>query len=595
MKHAILCSTLSALIISSAAAGTYNDLWIPPVLTGKTFKLALNQTSEQFFPGAKTVTYAFNGAEFWGPTLIMNKGDVVQMHVTNNLVDTTTTHWHGFHIPAVMDGGPHQVIPSGTTWSPTFKVDNNACTYWYHPHLHEKTQDQITHGAGGMIIIRDAEEAALPLPRTYGVDDFPLALTSRRFGKEGTANLRGGPGGGPPRGGPPGGGPPGRGRANVAVNQVAAVRSAYGDEMLVNGTLNPQVSVPAQLVRMRLLNAEIERSYYLGFSDDRTFHVIATDGGLVNAPIPVTRVMLSVGERVEILVDLSRDKVGSSLELKSYNSGKVRGFPGGEPGQVGEFGSLLNNADFSVLHLNVTAPKSGAVTKLPTVLAKNKFWTEAEVTHERTINITGGFPGTATPLFTFDNVSFSPSVFNHTVNLNAVEKWTINNNSGFGHSFHIHDVQFYMTSRTGRNSGGLGDYELGWKDTLFVNQGTRVTFIAKFDNFASHTNPYMYHCHFSNHEDEGLMGQFIVVDKASDDLAIATFTRTGTNKVITLQFKAASGQTYPLQYSPNATSGTWKEIGSVTSDGTTASYTKTDATRLSAARGFYRVKAPVIP
>ncbi len=94
MKQTILCSTLLALIVSGATAETYNDLWIPPVLTGKAFQLTLNQTSKQFFPGAKTTTYAFNGEEFWRPTLIMNKGDVVQMQVTNNLVDTTTTHLH---------------------------------------------------------------------------------------------------------------------------------------------------------------------------------------------------------------------------------------------------------------------------------------------------------------------------------------------------------------------------------------------------------------------------------------------------------------------------------------------------------------------
>jgi len=96
----------------------------------------------------------------------MNKGDLVQMNVTNNLADTTMTHWHGFHIPAAMDGGPHQTVAPGATWRPSFVVMNNAATYWYHPHMHEKTFDQLTMGAGELIIIKDPQEAALALPRT---------------------------------------------------------------------------------------------------------------------------------------------------------------------------------------------------------------------------------------------------------------------------------------------------------------------------------------------------------------------------------------------------------------------------------------------
>ena len=259
MKTKILCSALFGMLLNGATAQTYNPLWVPPTLTGTTFSLSLNQTNKQFFAGKTTLTYAYNNNDFWGPTLIMNKGDKVQINLTNTLVDTTTTHWHGFHIPAIMDGGPHQTVPAGTTWSPSFTILNNAATYWYHPHLHEFTQQQLTRGAGGLIIIRDAEEAALALPRTYGVDDLPLVLTSRRFTTNGA-------------------------NANFVVTN-----SAYGDYLLANGTLNAQVSLPKQVVRLRILNAEIERSYNLGFSDNRTFHVLGTDGGLVEAPIAVTR------------------------------------------------------------------------------------------------------------------------------------------------------------------------------------------------------------------------------------------------------------------------------------------------------------------
>jgi len=93
------------------------------------------------------------------------------------------------------------------------------------------------------------------------------------------------------------------------------------------------------------------------------------------------------------------------------------------------------------------------------------------------------------------------------VKLNAVEKWTIVNNNIFGHSFHIHDIQFKIVSRS---SGAIANYESGWKDTFYIRTGETVSVVAKYDDFASSTNPFMYHCHFPNHEDAGLMGQFLV-------------------------------------------------------------------------------------
>ena len=557
-------TTTSPITVTLTAAQTYNPLIIPEVITGTAFNLNLHKTTKQFLTGAATNTYAYNNMLFWGPTLIMNKGDWVQVNLTNNLTDTTTTHWHGFHIPAIMDGGPHQTIPAGTTWKPSFKVDNNAGTYWYHPHLHEFTQEQLSYGAGGLIIIKDPEEAALNLPRTYGVDDIPLALTSRRF----------------------------------TNNQIVTTGSEYGDSMVVNGVLNAQVSLPKQYVRLRILNAEMERSYNLGVTTsagaDRTFYQIATDGGLVNAPVALTRLVLAVGERAEILLDLTGDTVGTSFDVKAYNSGQANDFPGGEPATTGQFGSALNNTTFNILHVNVVAATANPVTTRPTTLKTNTFWTDTDVTRNRTLTITNGFPGTGLP-FSFDNLVYSPTFINQTLNLNAVEKWTITNTSGFSHSFHIHDIQFNLMTRTGGNNAGIKAYEQGWKDVLFIGQNQTVTFIAKFDGFASNTNPFMYHCHFPSHEDDGLMGQFVVVNNAVEDLAIASATRRGSESLVTLEFKSTPGTTYTLQYSADLTTGSWIDVGSVTSDGTTATFNETDPTRLGQARGFYRVSIPTIP
>jgi bilirubin oxidase len=164
----------------------------------------------------------------------------------------------------------------------------------------------------------------------------------------------------------------------------------------------------------------------------------------------------------------------------------------------------LNNTTFNVLHINVSKATSGAVTSLPTQLAHNTYWTAGDATNTRAIAITDKGPGTP---FTFNNAGYDMATINQTVVLNTIEKWTITNGQTFGHSFHIHDVQFKIISRS---SGTVPATEQGWKDTFFIRINESVSFVAKFDDFASTMHPFMFHCHMANHEDGGLMGQFLV-------------------------------------------------------------------------------------
>ena len=476
---------------TTATTTTFNALWIPPLLAGvttagvTTYELTLANSAVQYRSGAKTATCGYNGHDFWGPTLLMKKGSTARMQLKNTLAEDTTTHWHGLLVPGPVDGGPHQIVAAGATWlTDAFTVKNNAATYWYHPHLHGMTQKQLTLGAGGFILVQDDAEAALNLPRTYGTDDIPLILTSRRFTT-----------------------------TNGVANQFQTTTTAYGDVMLTNGVLDAQVSLPRQLVRLRILNGEIERDYNLGFSDGRTFYVIGNDGGLLGAPVAVTRLVMAPGERYEILVNLGGDAVGTALDLQSFNgadAGLSFGFAGLENATGGEFGSLLNYRTFSVLRINVAAatasPAASPVTSLPATLVSNTFPTAAEATQARTLVITATGPGAP---FTFNNVGFNMNTINQTVTLGATETWTVNGGNIFGHSFHIHGVQFRILARNG-SSSAVKAYESGWKDTFYVPLNETVTFVAKFDEAADATYPYMYHCHMVNHEDGGLMGQFVV-------------------------------------------------------------------------------------
>ena len=276
---------LSLFLLTGISGYSQNAIPIPDTLSGPVYNLDMHPDSVQFLPGVKTFTNAFNQYSYLGPTLIMNKGDMINLNVQNLLDDTTTVHWHGLHVPAMADGGPHTFFLSGTTWSPMFTVMNNAATYWYHPHLHMKTGQQAMRGAAGMIIVRDSVESTLNLPRQYGVDDFPIIVQTQQFD---------------------------------SANQILW-RGMHDSTIFVNGTQDPMLSVPAQIVRFRMLNASQERNYNFGFTGNMPFQVIGNDGGLLTAPVQVTRIRLSPGERVEILLDLN-GMTGQQFYLMSYAS-----------------------------------------------------------------------------------------------------------------------------------------------------------------------------------------------------------------------------------------------------------------------------------
>lgn len=470
MKMKLLFAAFLAFSLSGSLYAQYNPLVIPDTMVGTTFNLTMRDTFTQILTGNQTITGGINGS-FWGPTMIWNKGDVVHVNVENRLTDTTTIHWHGMHLPAIMDGGPHQPIPPFTTWSPYWQVDNNAALYWYHPHLHMMAEEQLTMGLGGMIIVRDPIESALALPRTYGVDDIPLALSDRKFD---------------------------------ALNQF--VVAPYGDSMMTNGVVRAEHTIPAQVVRLRLLDAGTERSYNIGFSDGRTFYVITTDGGLLNAPVPVTRFLLSAGERVEILVNCTGQS-GTTVDLRAFNAELSPQVPGGESFAGGPFANALGHINFNILHLNIGTPTSGAITAIPATLTTNTFWAESSAALTRTVTITDSTVGAGGPTFLINHKLFQMDEIDYHVPLDNTEIWEVKSTSGFGHPFHIHDVEFHILTI---NGAAPPAYQDGWKDVVFIPSNQTVRFIAKFNDYSDSLKPYMFHCHIALHEDLGMMGQFVV-------------------------------------------------------------------------------------
>ena len=245
--------------VSNFGAAT-NPLPVPVLETGevrdgvRNFDLGLQKGTSQFFPGMETPTLGINGP-YLGPTLKMRAGETVRMNVTNRIGEPSTLHWHGFHLPAHADGGPHQAIADGATWSPQFTVKQRASMFWYHSHMVPRTGPQVYQGLAGLIYVDDEEVARLDLPADYGVDDIPLVLQDRAFDRDGLFLY------------------------NLSMpNRMMGMR---GNVLLVNGATEPYFEARSRRLRIRLLNGSNARFYTIGFEDGRVFHQIGSDGGLL--------------------------------------------------------------------------------------------------------------------------------------------------------------------------------------------------------------------------------------------------------------------------------------------------------------------------
>jgi len=473
------------LFFQCAWVNAQNPLLIPPLITGTNFNLNVQSGTQIFYGSTPTPTYGINGT-FLSPTIMVNKGDSITLNVINNLNIKTTMHWHGLHVSAMNDGGPHQIINPTTTWSPSFKVRNNASTFWYHPHGVNQTEQQVSKGLAGLFIVKDSAEAALILPRTYGVDDIPLIVQNKAFD----------------------------------VLQQIAIATDMDTAIFINGTLNPYFNAPAQVIRFRLLNASSLRTYNFGFSSTQTFYQISTDGGLLDTALALTRLKISPGERAEILVDFAGMQ-SQTIYLKSFASELPNGIYGSLTVGAGadtihEYeDNFLNGADYNLMQINIVAQTGSPIVTIPSSLVPYIPYNPTSATKYRTIVMDTirllpiDKPNRAEGPFGMNKQTFNIDSINEVVHLNTTEIWTLVNKTLVAHPFHIHDIEFNIIEKSGLPPSPS---EKGWKDVVLVMPNDSVKFITKFTTFADNTSPYMYHCHLLHHEDDGMMGSFLVID-----------------------------------------------------------------------------------
>lgn len=412
--------------------------------------------TSSFLPGVATPTWGYGGLPFGGPTVRVARGDDVVLRVTNRLSETTTTHWHGASVPARADGGPHQPIAPGATWEASWRVDQPAATLWYHPHPHGRTERHVHRGLFGLFLVDDEvvdDSGRVDLPSEYGVDDIPLVLTDRSFAPDGTFDEQ-------------------------HRNSVGLL----GHTVLVNGTVAPYLDVTTTRVRLRVLNASSARSYRVAFDDEAPLTLVGTDGGLLPAPRTVTGIVLTPGERAEVVVDVTPGR-RRTLRSLSHDLGAVNGV------------ARAAGADdsFDLLELRPAArltasPPVAARLSRETPLAEGGRTRRFVLSHNR-IN------GLAMDMNRVDEV----------VPASATEIWEFSNRHTLPHNIHVHDARMQVLEP------GIAAGDRPWKDTVAVPPGTTVRTLVRVGPHADPEVPYMLHCHLLRHEDDGMMLQFLVV------------------------------------------------------------------------------------
>ena len=533
LKYSVALGVASALPLWSRSvfAADRPALPIPELLTADASNRIqlIVQAGQSNFAGKTATTWGYNG-NLLGPAVKLNKGQSVNVDIHNQLAEETTLHWHGLEIPGEVDGGPQGIIPAGGKRSVTFTPDQRAATCWFHPHQHGKTGHQVAMGLAGLVLIEDEEIRKLMLPKQWGIDDVPVIIQDKQFSADGQVDYQ--------------------------LDIMTAAVGWFGDTLLTNGAIYPQHAAPRGWLRLRLLNGCNARSLNIAASDNRPLYVIASDGGLLAEPVKVTELPMLMGERFEVLVDVSDGKAFDLVTLPVSQMGMAIA-PFDKPHPVMRVQPLLITASGTLPDTLTSMPSLPSLEGLTVrklqlsmdpmldmmgmQMLMKKFGGQAmagmdhgkmmghmnndnmghgnmnhgNMNHGEMGNMQHGNMGNMKHggSFDFHNANrINGQAFDMNKPMFAAtkgqhERWVI---SGQGdmmlHPFHIHGTQFRILSENGKAPAA---HRAGWKDTVRVEGGVSEV-LVKFDHDAPKEHAYMAHCHLLEHEDTGMMLGFTV-------------------------------------------------------------------------------------
>lgn len=447
-------------------------------------KLVAAPSHATLMPGHTTQVWAYNG-QLPGPLIELHAGDKVEITLENRLEQPTTIHWHGLPVPPDQDGNPSAAVAPGKSRVYRFTLpDTVEGLYWYHPHPHGLSAEQVYRGLAGPIMVRPKKDALSPIPERI------LAVTDLRLAAD----------------------------ASIPANTMMDwMNGREGQFALVNGQHRPMLRFATSgQERWRILNATNARYLRLALPG-HTFTLLGTDGGRIEvAQTGLKEILLAPAQRVEVLV-AATGRSSAALMAMTYDRGKM--------GSVSATPSLaLMNVDFSAA--KVGASQQAALPQplrefapLPVPVAKKRVvMTESMgmgMGHGDMQKMNATPTTNATPTmddmpmkmaFLLNGKAFDMKRVDLKSTVGAWEDWEIVNDSDMDHPFHVHGTQFQVLSR--QRAGHTENVVLrAWHDTvnLKAQETVRVRIMQTEKGIR------MYHCHILEHEDLGMMGRLDVV------------------------------------------------------------------------------------
>jgi len=399
--------------------------------------------------GQPVTAWVYEGS-FPGPTLRIRNGDTVRVKVINDLTEMTNFHTHGFHVsPGGRSDNIFVMIPPGESFQYEYRIPTNHSPglYWYHPHPHGISDDQVAGGLAGVIV----NEGELDqLPGIVGLTERLVIIQATQFGPDG---------------------------AVVAAGDQSATTQLH----LINGQLQPVIRMrPGEPQRWRIANISAGNFYNLALAG-HPLHQIANDANPLDVVQSTNALVLGPGERAEVLVQANSS-----------------------PGTY-EFRNLLWGGEFQAMPdiLLATVIVEGqpvTPTPLPTTLLPFEDLSQLPVDRQR--HLTFQIMGSPSQ-FLIDGQMFDPDRIDQTVQLNALEEWVIHNTSEDWHPFHIHVNDFQVAAVNGEPI-----VSHSYDDTYLVPPYGSITMRTRFLDFKG---TFVYHCHILFHEDHGMMGVVAVV------------------------------------------------------------------------------------
>ncbi len=411
------------------------------------FELTLRASTaeRQFADGPATTVWAYNGT-VPGPLIEARVGDRLVVHFQNALDEETTIHWHGVRLPATMDGTlamQSPVLPGGS-----FEYEfvlKDAGLFWFHPHV--RGDLQVQRGLYGTILVRADDEPAADRELVAVLDDIRLL----------------------PNGG-----------IDEYPDDEGLAIGREGDTILFNGLVDPAIRArPGETLRLRLVNTANGRFFHLKLAGHR-WRVIGTDGGLVPRPFDVDTLLMSPGERYDVLVTLA-GAAGEEIALTSepYERGHGTGMnPAVQVARIRLEGESVEGA---------ALPETGPATALLPESAP----VESIVLDEGTMN--------GELVFTINGETF-PDVPTIVVPNGEHRVLEVRNDAEMDHPFHLHGFFFQVLAVDGVPVPAADRFN---KDTIIVPQQSSLTLVARFDE----PGMWMYHCHILEHAELGMMGE----------------------------------------------------------------------------------------